>query len=455
MNNNTSKHLLHRVKRKFIGPYDIKSMAKDKTLPEYIGALPPEIITLIPEDKRVKITKRISRAFSEFAYDITTKVYFDDLETPCRTNFPEEYKQFENRLRKILKKPDISIQYLDDGAFKLCFVIDFHISENLYVLQTFRFFQGNKNDNYGFPHGALFEPQIYFTLHKTYSHGHVARPFMSKPVKAQDSAYAYILTKYIDKKHKSKSQIGPFIRDRQFMVSADHNPCNKIQNIIIDAGNFQKNPEHIANKQIYLQWQSFAMILDSMDFKSFDACDIDTYLLEEYNKMGDKFFDTTFWPQLYDGFPYDLEIKIKKMLRLLRRLKLKRESMGAEYEKIRKLLNNDFIRIFDFKHVNSELHYYEKGHKSQYYPELVCKILGVNNVPPLKQIAYDYAYKQPMIISNDFERVHWNKYYTWEEVERCMKDVPYGISWEDVTRDFPKPTILQTISHHLSKRTIG
>ena len=451
MNNKVSKHLLHRVKRKFVGPYEITSMAKDKTLPEYIGALPPEVITLVPENKRRKITKKVSQAFSEFANDITTKARFDDLKTPYRLNFPREFKQFENQLRKLLKNPDISVQYLDSGAFKFCFVIDFNISENLYVLQTFRDFKGNKNDNCSLTHGALFEPQIYFTLHKTYSHGRVARPFMSKPIDVNDSTYAYILTKYIDQEHNQKTRIGPFITGRQFMYPDDKNESNIIQGVLIDAGSYQKNPEHIANKQIYLQWQSFAMILDSMDFKSFDACNIDTYLLEEYNRIGDKFFDTTLWPQLTDGLPYDLERKTTKTLRLLRRLKLKRDSMGQEYEKIRKLLNNDFIRIFDFKHVNSEMHYYEKGHKSKYYPELVCKILGVNNVPPLKKLAYDSMHKTPMIISNGLDRVHWNKYYTWEEVQQCMKEIPSGIAWEDVTRDFPKIGLLENLAQNISK----
>ncbi|MBR3510793.1 MAG: hypothetical protein IKN73_01910 [Alphaproteobacteria bacterium] len=452
MNNKITKHLLHRVKRKFIGPYEITNMVKNDTLPEYIGTLPAEIITRIPENKRKTITIKISKILSEFANNITTKARIDDTKTPYRINFISEYKQIEKQLGKILKIPNVSVQYIDDGAFKFCFLIDFNLTENLYVLQTFKDFHGNKNDNYSFTHGALFEPQIYFTLHKTYSHGRVARPFMSKPVDVNNSTSAYILTKYIDEKHKAKTPIGPFITGRQFMYPKDNNTQNKIQGILIDAGSYEKNPEHIANKIIYLQWQSFAMILDSIDFNSFDACNIDTYLLEEYDKMGDKFFDTTLWPQITDGLPYDLERKTKKILRLLRRLKLKRDSMGPEYEKIRQLLNRDFIRIFDFTHVNKDMHYYEKGHKSQYYPELVCKILDVNNVPPLKQLAYDYIYKSPLIISNGLERVHWNKYYTWEEVQRCIQEIKEGINWDDVTRDFLQPKILQKICNNIREK---
>ena len=187
-----------------------------------------------------------------------------------------------------------------------------------------------------------------------------------------------------------------------------------------------------------------------MDLNSFDASEINAYLLEQYNQMGDKFFDTTLWPQMIKPLPSYLQKMTMKMLRLLRRLKIKRDSMGQEYEKIRKLLNKDFIRIFDFTKVNEEMSYYEKKWQSLYYPGLVCKILGVNNVPPLKKLASQYAHKSPMIISNGLNRVHWNKYYTWEEVQQCMKDIRYGICWEDVTRDFTQPSLLGNLAQNIS-----
>ena len=75
----------------------------------------------------------------------------------------------------------------------------------------------------------------------------------------------------------------------------------------------------------------------------------------------------------------------------------------------------------------------------------------MNNVPPLKKLAYDSMHKTPMIISNGLDRVHWNKYYTWEEVQQCMKEIPSGIAWEDVTRDFPKIGLLENLAQNISK----
>lgn len=452
MRQTVSKHLFHIVKKQFVTPDTVAKFLQQKNGTDYIGALPGEIITRIPKNKRAKTTKQVNDILSEFANQIARIAHFDNLDTINRENATTEFEYLEKQLARILGLKNITVKSIGHGTYKFCFSLDFGISNNLYTLQTFKDFCGNKLSNCAIKHGALFEPQNYFLVYNRYSHGRVARPFMSKPVSKTTSTHAYILTKYIDNNHISMPLLGPFISGRQYMISDDFNAVNKINGIIVDAGNYSITPGHIANKEIYLQWQCFAQILDRMDFFSRSSYRISQHLLNTYNKIGNDFFDTNLWPQIIQNLNHDDKIAAKKMLRLLRRLKIKKEELGDKYENVRKLLNQDFINIFDFTLVNQEMSLYERGNEIKFYPELVCKILGVNNVPPLRKIASEYVHTKPMIIYNQNTRVHWDKYYSIDEVYKCAKEFPYGIDWDDVIRDFNLPTIISYCVQQLFTR---
>jgi len=308
-----------------------------------MGALPSNIIKSIPEHQRKSITQQADAIFSDFA----SSVAYVHIEKHTHYSFHTEalrryFPQIISNLNNLFNRGDISVSYIGSGAYKHCFMLSFGDNlENRYVLQTFQNVM-NFDPDYC-PHGVLYEPQNAFAVYKKYSHGRIAKPFMSHPSTKEILSNGYILTKYIDSNHSAKTKLGPILTRRTKITNTDiFSTDNTIRGISVDIGGFTENPEHITAPQIRYHWHEIAQILDKIDFSP-KATDIHIRLCAEYEKYGDNFFNTTLWPKITRHFDTKDKKAAEKTLKSLRRLKIKREklSQNDDWEIVQKYLVED------------------------------------------------------------------------------------------------------------------
>ena len=369
MTNTTSKHILHTAKKRIIPSSEISQIYDiHDGMNSFIGALPPEIITQIPKEKKKDVTKRADFIFSVFSRSVAyvhvdSHVHYSLNEEHFKSYFP----QITSELNKLFNRNDISISYIGSGTYKHCFMLSFGKgTQNRYVLQTFQNVVNIYKDH---AHGSVFEPQNCFTAYTGYSHGRIAKPFMSHPSNKEILSGAYIVAKYIDNNHAYKKPIGKFLQRRTRVLNTDVlNTDNTIRGITIDAGGFIKNPEHITAPQTRYHWHELAQILDNINLSINDK-NIYMYLYKKYIKYGNKFFDTWYWPRFIKKSPTSTKDKTSKILKSLRRLKLKCEklSVNPDWKIVQNYIIQDMRVIYPHDYQTQTI-----------FPEIIFDIINTN-----------------------------------------------------------------------------
>ena len=366
MTDSTSKHVLHIAKKRIISSSEISQISNTHNdINAFIGSLPPEIVKEIPEKK--DITAQADFIFSVFSRSVAYVHVDSHVHYSLNTEYFQSYfPQITSELNKLFNRDDISVSYIGSGTYKHCFVLSFGKgAKNRYVLQTF---QNVVNFDKDHAHGSVFEPQNCFTAYNKYSHGRIAKPFMSHPSNKEILSGAYILAKYIDSNHAYKKPIGKFLQRRTRVANTDIlNTENTVRGITVDAGGFIENPEHITTPQIRYHWHELAQILDNIDFSIKDQ-DIYSYLYKRYIKYGHEFFNTMRWPRFIKNSPTRIKDKTRKILKSLHRLKLKCEKLS---------LNNDWKIVQNYI-IQDMREIYPHNYQTQTFtPKIIFDIVGM------------------------------------------------------------------------------
>ena len=352
-----SKHILHVAKRRVITAGEMAQQHKQH--PEtigFIGALPPKIIKNIPQSNRGNVTKQADAIFSNFAKSAAyIRVTSDAHYAYYNESFKRHFPSIICGLKETLNRNDIAISYIGSGAFKHCFLLSFGQDiDNKYVLQTFQNVV-NFDPEY-FPHGILWEPQLYFTTYKKYSHGRVAKPFIARPSTTEILSNGYILIKYIDPKHTYKTKLGHFATRRTQMTNTDtFGKDNTIHGITVDVGGFIENPEHISAQKTRYHWNEIAQVLDKINFSK-DTTEVFGTLEKIYQEYGKTFFDTTKWPEFIKSFKENERATAKKILKSLLHLRNKCEKLhfNNDWEAVQKYILSDLKHICSYDYKNPE-----------------------------------------------------------------------------------------------------
>ena len=447
-NKNTSNNILHIARRRIINPQELESILNRRgQTSARIGALPWNTIKNFSKDEIPLITQRADSAFSNFAKSIaesgisSASSIQEKIDTCTK---PIEI--LENELKNIFGTDNISVTHLANGGFKMCFVIK--IKDESYVLQTFfnqMYLSRNK-----FNHGAICEPQNIFTLNKNYSKGRTAHAFMARVSKTEFQTDAYIFMKYIPNSPVTKPlklNRGHFVQRQDKFTSHDakrFDSGNNISGVIVDMGDFSFNSNHITDKFLHAKWLEFAQILDGMDFNSEAANAAHNKLYAWYTQNPDTFFKTKKWEKITANMNFDEQKSAKKLLRATQKLKNKRELAIAQgyWPNIQNLLHQDFIKLFPFIRFNFDAKPPKYGYVWPYfYPRLIANILDISNIPSLSTVAENTVkyHNNKVDLPTNNGRIHWNKYYSMDEVNQAKKEHP-EYDWSVVLGDFCSQT---------------
>ena len=214
-----------------------------------LGSLPYDWLKNQRSWKYARITRKIDKILRNFAVKG---------EAPMNDNkfFENFYKDFKfvKKMSRILKRNDIKIEYIDEGAYKFCHKLT--VGDFDYALLTFKreVYPGNQLEWDTLRGcGALVEPCRIFDLYKEYSHGRVAKPFMTRFVNNTkvEEFDAYMLMKFIDKDDTSraKSTLPELQKKFNKYEMTDFNLGNIINGIIVDIGRIEKSDEYMNSSE--------------------------------------------------------------------------------------------------------------------------------------------------------------------------------------------------------------
>lgn len=381
MNENKSKRILHLAHHEIVDIWQMKRFIDYQYgVQRRLGSLPLSIIKNYKKEDIKELTEKADKLFQKFSKDVS--VIAVDTRITNKLNslrFSCEIENFQDELQDLFQDPNIVVEYIGSGSFKHCFSIKFDNGYK-YTIQTFHNHAPMRQD--WMQHGMIFEPQNYFMVYHNYSRGRIAKPFMSYTTTSEFCSGAYILTKYINTSYPYKQNRGEFVYSRDKVISFDvNNPRNVKHGVIIDIGGFDYNLDHIKDSKTRNKRHEFAQILDNFDLHNYKNHKIFDSLFLKYKQMGDTFFDTTKWPNIIYELPKKQQDIAPRILRLLLHLKNKRETMekSGDYTKIKPLISQDFINIFDG---NPKYYVFIKP---EFYPEIICEILGINT-PELQKL---------------------------------------------------------------------
>ena len=234
----------HYCKHNNAKPLDIclyKKENPDKDL--RLGALPFDWIKDFDKSEIPELTQKIDTIFYNYAKETA--------------NFKScEFKSYNENLKKsiaeTLKRDDVDVEYIGAGFFKNCQKIT--VGDYAYKLSTFKSdWKAPYRSLLSGSHGMYSEPAKIFYVYKNYSHGRVAKPFMSRPAEySQFRDNGYILSKYIDKNdtQRAKGELDPIYLDYCRIIHTDkERKGNEILGVITDVGGMEDNHDYIHDKE--------------------------------------------------------------------------------------------------------------------------------------------------------------------------------------------------------------
>ena len=229
--------IYHIAKKQNLSLFQLQDMVHYQNLTERrLGCLPYDWLKNLKPDEFSKATKDVDEAFQIYA---KKSGHVETLEGIS--------KQLVKKLKKILKRDDISMMYIGNGYYKECSKLT--VGKFKYAFITmFEKFGYHPGDARAF--GKYAEPQAIFFTYKKMPHGRVAKPFMSRFSTDYDE-YGYMLNKFIDENDlsRAKTPLNP-LRDRfrEYYIADSRERGNMINNIIIDAGGIERNENYIKDK---------------------------------------------------------------------------------------------------------------------------------------------------------------------------------------------------------------
>lgn len=234
---NFPNNIYHYCQRNFIDRdlLDVKISTKNRRM----GTLPYDWLKNYKPKKYEKVTERIDKLFREFALLNGTSYHLD---------------KYENKLSKILKRNDIKIEYEDSGSYKHCHKIT--VGDFKYALLSFvrEYWPPNQLERDTIcDNGALVEPCRIFDVYKEYSHGRVAKPFMTRFVNntKADSFDGYMFMQFIDEndKARAKGDLPVFQQDFYKYKLIDFNYGNIINGVLVDIGRIKENDDYLQSDE--------------------------------------------------------------------------------------------------------------------------------------------------------------------------------------------------------------
>lgn len=371
----TPKSLFHKTKRNFITAYAIDEFCK--TFPDAqrrLGALPFDWIKGFDKKDIPLVTARIDEVFQEFSKGVAEIEQGWCGDYCSISKFDPHIEKLTAQMREILKRDDISIKYASCGRVKHCHKIQ--VGENSYALSSFISPKILDKDfaEYIDNNGRGFEAQNIFTLFKRGSHGRTARPFMSRISSKTDESGGYILSKFIDKTHGSKIEIGDWQKLRQFFINHDNHFGNSINGIDIEVGYYEMNPKYVFVPQVRADWLNFARVIDSfpqnMKFMKKNQLAVISELSKARSKGVDicdkEFLKPYYWAS---DEQFRFAKKLVKRVKTLRKLRRRMEDRG-DFKYIQKMLQDDFY----------DLNRQEKFQNIFAYREFLLAELGIQKI---------------------------------------------------------------------------
>ena len=388
-----------------------------------IGSLSYDWIKRIEKDKISDITRSACDVFEKFSIEIedisnryTGKV--DKLE-----NLKQAQSALLQSLQKILKRDDIDITYVGSGSLKHCQRLD--VGKHSYAISTFK---SEKSANRLFSdyfcrgHGKGNEPQSLFTLFKRGSHGRFVKPFLAN-LSGMYDAGGYILSKFIDENHPKKTELGTFLAERAFVYNTDP---NIIRGISIESGGCIYNKKYIKDAKLRALWTKFAGILDG-----------NIRLLKE-NKSAVKIQGFMLQGKELNAVSMEERRAAAKLARSLNKIKKLKAQQG--YDEVKELLKKDFVDLFPY-----DEHSVEFGRMISWYPALLAKELGINNVPDFEDmtaISADHFDKVKIRFADYYPKsqiVEWLKEnYDYERERNLLKIFREQYDIEDEVREMER-----------------
>ena len=391
-----------------------------------IGSLPYDWIKSIPQDEIPKILDNITQSFSKFSEMLSSihiKNHFQVIRG-AKVRMKKFQKQLQRELSEILKRDDISIEYLSSGSFKHCHKLS--IGDYKYALSTFIENDGwldKKYSNYfnEFNQGKGYEPQNSFTLYKNGEHGRWTKPFIAKIARENDSD-GFILSKFIDTTRKAKFLQGIFERKHLKIKNEDYGARNLVQGVCCDTGGSKFNSEFISNKELRKLWQGLAHRFDETNkiFSKYKYRLFDNVILKDIDNNVN-IFDKNYISWL------SLRYIISKKERNILTTFIKHLEYTANMRKVAetKGLKDELVTIFN-KDLQQEFPYENEcwnGMEEKYYSKAFTKILGISNKLASKDLVLLYNYLPSFKVKTD---------YTQAEIIEGMI-----ASWEKIKSDKP------------------
>jgi len=336
----TPMKIYHVAKKRNLHLFDLQDMVRFQNLKERrLGSLPSDWLTNIKPDEYCKVTQKVDNLFSTFA----EKSYDTELETLDGIS-----AELVKGLKKLLRRDDISMDYVDNGYFKECSKLT--VGDYAYAFLTFfEKFGMHQGDARTF--GKYFEPQSIFFTYKKMPHGRMAKPFMSR-FSTDYFEHGYMLNKYIDKNDaaRAKTQLNP-LRNEYYEYSipdSSERSENMINNVIIDAGGIVKNTNYIKDKtfrrnlfvfldRIYINCPQ-PLAKSDLKLTIMKKANVDDYLCKQLDSGTDIY--SADLRELLKPFDEQEKIYAKRQIRQLRNVhKLKKElKANGTFEKYKPYL---------------------------------------------------------------------------------------------------------------------
>lgn len=438
-----SKNLYHVVKKQSLNQNELSAYII--THPEFnrlIGALPYDWLQVAPNKNIKNLSENVAAAFSEFAQaisDIHTQKYFAAIRG-AKLRFKNFQKILEQKLKDILQRRDISVNYAGSGAFKHCHKIT--VGNYDYALSTFinnENWLDEKYSNYfnDYFQGKGYEPQNIFTLYKKGEHGRWVKPFFSK-VAGADDADGFMLTKFIDKSRKEKSSQGVFERKHLRVKNNDYARRNTINGVFIDAGSSIINDKYIENKELRSLWLDFARVFDRTNklFENYKYIKLDNLVAKDISNNID-IFDKNYLKRYLLSPAQKRIISIILMnLKTTLKLKNKAEKTGM-LDSVRNIFNKDLQEEFPY------LEELWGTQENKYYSKSFSKLLGISNKLDPKEIVLRYYYLPFFELKTDYSQseIIEGMIQSWQHISKkrnLLKKICKDFSINSVQYDYIK-----------------
>ena len=399
----SSKNLYHVVKKRNLNQNELSSYLI--THPEFnrlIGALPYDWLKAASGNDRKILSDNIAAAFSEFAQaicDIHTRRTFEVIRG-ATLRFKKFQRILEQKLKEILQREDIEVNYTGSGSFKHCHKIK--VGDYDYALSTFINNEGwvsEKYSNYFNEcfQGKGYEPQNIFTSYKNGEHGRWAKPFFSR-VAGLDDTDGFILSKFITKSRTEKSSQGIFERKHLRVKNYDYARRNTIRGVSVDAGGSVINDNFIENSELRNHWLGLARVFDNMNeiVENYKYRRLDNLIANDIKNNIDVFNKNYLKRYVLSPSQKRIMSIILRNLKSVRKLKNNAEQKGV-LDDVKNILNKD---------LQEEYPYYKElwDEQDKYYSKSFAVLLGISNKVEFKELLLKYEYLPFFELKKDYSQ---------------------------------------------------